>query len=40
MVRESFPSLLYSLVLQDFPESLAIALAVFSFLNLRLWEKG
>lgn len=39
MVRESFLSLLYSLVLQDFPESLAIALAVFSFLNLRLWEK-
>jgi hypothetical protein len=39
MVRESFLSLLYSLVLQDFPESLVIALAVFSFLNLRLWGK-
>lgn len=39
MVRESLPGLLYALILQDFPESLAVTLAVFSILKLRLWDK-
>lgn len=39
MVHETFPNLLWALMLQDFPESLVIALFVFSMLNLRLWDK-
>lgn len=39
MTSESFPTLAYSLMLQDFPESLVLTLAAFSLLNLRLWER-
>jgi len=35
-VEERFPDLLYALALQDFPESLVMALVVLSFLNYRL----
>lgn len=36
MTGETFPNLLYAFLLQDFPESLVMTLAVFSFLNLHL----
>jgi hypothetical protein len=39
MARETFPTVLYALLLQDFPESLVLSLAVFSLLNLRLWDR-
>lgn len=39
MTGETFPNLLYALILQDFPESLVMTLTVFSLLNLRLRDK-
>ncbi|MEW6769850.1 MAG: hypothetical protein AB1330_00465 [Bacillota bacterium] len=36
MTGETFPTLLWALLLQDFPESLVMTLFVFGFLNLRL----
>lgn len=39
MAHETFPNLFYALLLQDLPESLALTLAVFSLLNLRLRDK-
>jgi hypothetical protein len=39
MTGETFPALLWALLLQDFPESLVITLFIFSLLNLRLWDK-
>lgn len=39
MVKEAFPAVIYALLLQDFPESLVLALAVFSILGLKLRDK-
>ncbi|MBE3580277.1 MAG: hypothetical protein IMW96_01355 [Thermoanaerobacteraceae bacterium] len=39
MVRETFPGLLYALLLQDLPESMLMAMVVFSLLNLRIWDR-
>ncbi|MDI6606597.1 MAG: hypothetical protein QME65_05610 [Candidatus Omnitrophota bacterium] len=39
MTGETFPTLLWALLLQDFPESLVTTLAVFSLLNLHLRGK-
>ncbi|MEW6447738.1 MAG: hypothetical protein AB1426_06585 [Bacillota bacterium] len=39
MENGTFINHLYALVLQDFPESLVMTLAVFSFINLRLCDK-
>ncbi|MEW6769851.1 MAG: hypothetical protein AB1330_00470 [Bacillota bacterium] len=39
MTGETFPALLWALLLQDFPESLVLTLFVFSLLNLRLQDK-
>lgn len=39
MAHETFPNLFYALLLQDLPESLALTLAVFSLLNLKLYDK-
>ncbi|MGB9663012.1 MAG: hypothetical protein ACPL5F_13530 [Moorellaceae bacterium] len=39
MSHETFPGILYALVLQDFPESLVECLAVFSLLNFKLTDK-
>ncbi|RJX22405.1 MAG: hypothetical protein C4570_01315 [Ammonifex sp.] len=39
MVHETFPNLLWALMLQDFPESLIAVLFVFSILNFRFWDK-
>lgn len=39
MFKETFPSIVYALLLQDFPESLVFTMAVFSLLNLRIKDK-
>ncbi|MGI9951637.1 hypothetical protein V3F56_04665 [Moorellaceae bacterium AZ2] len=39
MVQESFPAVLYALLLQDLPESLLMAMVVFSLLNLSIWDR-
>lgn len=39
MVHETFPNILYALLLQDFPESVAVTMAVFSLINFRLWDR-
>jgi hypothetical protein len=39
MVKEGFPALIYAFLLQDFPESLVLTLAVFSILGLKLRDK-
>lgn len=39
MAHETFPNLLYALILQDFPESVVMVLLVFSILNLKLWDR-
>ncbi len=39
MVHETFPDILYALLLQDFPESVAVTMAVFSLINFRLWDR-
>lgn len=39
MVHETFPNILYALLLQDFPESVVITMAVFSLINFRLWDR-
>ncbi|SMC00007.1 hypothetical protein SAMN00808754_3210 [Thermanaeromonas toyohensis ToBE] len=39
MVKETFPAAIYALFLQDFPESLAMSLLVFSILGLKLRDK-
>lgn len=39
MFEETFPSILYALLLQDFPESLVETMAVFSLLNLRIKDR-
>ena len=39
MVKEPLNVLVWALLMQDFPESLVLTLAVLSILNLRLWTK-
>ncbi|HBT48078.1 MAG TPA: hypothetical protein DEA73_09445 [Peptococcaceae bacterium] len=39
MVQESFPAVLYALLLQDLPESLLLSMAVFSLLNLNIRDR-
>lgn len=39
MVKETFPDIVYALLLQDFPESLVLTMAVFSLLNFRIKDK-
>lgn len=39
MSHETFPAILYALLLQDFPESLVLTIAVFSLLNFKLRNK-
>ncbi|WP_338834112.1 hypothetical protein MHLNE_04690 [Moorella humiferrea] len=39
MFKETFPGIIYALLLQDFPESLVETMAVFSLLNLRIKDR-
>ncbi|WP_366018078.1 hypothetical protein [Thermanaeromonas sp.] len=39
MVKEGFPYVIYALLLQDFPESVVLTLAMFSILGLKLRDR-